>query len=267
MCGENKKEFRLDIPSLKPIGEAAKILTESSVNGVGKFLSLICLPAAEEFGLLLKDVVHKWRNANIIRIIQKAELKHSENEIPKHYTAHPKLVAKIIEYGSWEDDLFVQDMWAGLLVSSCSIDGKEDSNKIFINKLSSMTTMQANIINYACKNSDKFINKQKLIFSGELKVSAESLYEITNCQDIERIDRELDSLRQSQLIHGGFDTNNPGDANISPTPLALHMFARCSGGANSVLDFYNLTDSEPVNPYTLETLKKEKEKTLPDKQN
>jgi hypothetical protein len=39
----------------KPVEEAVKIATKGAVDGVGAFLSRICLPAAEEFGLLCRD--------------------------------------------------------------------------------------------------------------------------------------------------------------------------------------------------------------------
>jgi hypothetical protein len=51
---------------LKPFGEATKILAQGTVDGASAFLSRICLPAAEEFGIVLKDQVRHWRNQNVI---------------------------------------------------------------------------------------------------------------------------------------------------------------------------------------------------------
>ncbi len=47
----------VDLFRIKPLGEAAKIVTQAAVDGAGAFLGRICLPAAEEFGLLLRDKV------------------------------------------------------------------------------------------------------------------------------------------------------------------------------------------------------------------
>ena len=64
----------------------------------------------------------------------------------KNVHAHPRILFKIIEEGSWSEDGVVQDMWAGLVQSSCSDSGDDDSNLIFINLLSNMTKLQAKIL-------------------------------------------------------------------------------------------------------------------------
>jgi hypothetical protein len=64
----------LDILGAKPIADAALVVTKGSVDGAGAFLSRICLPVAEEFGLLLKDKVGHWRANNAAKIANKAEI-------------------------------------------------------------------------------------------------------------------------------------------------------------------------------------------------
>jgi hypothetical protein len=51
----NQENKSLDILGIKPIGNAIESLTDGFVSGASAFLSRICLPAAEEFGLLLRD--------------------------------------------------------------------------------------------------------------------------------------------------------------------------------------------------------------------
>ena len=63
--GEEKRAS-LDILGIKPIGDAALVLTKAVVDGAGAVLSQICLPAAEEFGGLLKEKIHTWRGAGLI---------------------------------------------------------------------------------------------------------------------------------------------------------------------------------------------------------
>jgi hypothetical protein len=48
------------------------------------------------------------------------------------FQAHPRVLHEIIENASWVDDEEVQAMWAGLLASSCTEDGKDDKNLIYI---------------------------------------------------------------------------------------------------------------------------------------
>lgn len=71
MTDDKPKSF--DIFGIRPLAEAINTLTKGAVDGAGAFLSRICLPAAEEFGLMLRDKVSSWRAKNAVAIIQKAE--------------------------------------------------------------------------------------------------------------------------------------------------------------------------------------------------
>ena len=51
---------------LAAYGEALNTLAKGAVDGASAFLSKICLPAAEEFGLLLRDKLSVWRAKNAI---------------------------------------------------------------------------------------------------------------------------------------------------------------------------------------------------------
>ena len=64
----------LDILGTKPLAKAIEKVTEKSVDGVSAFFGAICMPAAEEFGLLLKDKVAAFRNKNLESIAAKAKL-------------------------------------------------------------------------------------------------------------------------------------------------------------------------------------------------
>jgi len=143
----------LDIFGVKPIAEAISKVTSAAVEGAQAFLSRICLPAAEEFGLLLRDRVRAWRAANIAAITQKAQERLEVEKAPEKVHAHPRLVFRIIAEGSWTDDQLLQDMWAGLLAASCSQSGQDDSDLIFVNLLSPLTRMEARVLRYACENA------------------------------------------------------------------------------------------------------------------
>ncbi len=140
---DEDKSSGLDLLGLKPIGEAAKGLADAAVKGAGKFLESICLPAAEEFGLLLRDRVSAWRAMNAISIAQKAE--ENLGGSVRGLQAHPRLVLGALEDGSWSDDNVVQDTWAGLLASSCIHDGKDDSNFLFLTLLRQLSACQIKI--------------------------------------------------------------------------------------------------------------------------
>ncbi len=234
---------KTDMLGIAAYGEALNTLAKGAVDGSGAFLSRICLPAAEEFGLLLKDKISVWRANNAVDIALKAEklLAASQRD---NVHAHPKLVMKVLSEGSWADDDNVRSFWAGLLASSCTEDGQDESNIIFLNLLTQITTLQARIIEYSCANATISLGEHGLI-QGELDdTSLEDVFKIAGCEDIHRVDRELDHLRSLELIGGdyigggGIDMNT-GSVNIAPTALALHFYARCKGSVESVEEFYS----------------------------
>jgi hypothetical protein len=231
----------LDILGVKPISDSIATVTKASADGASAFLSRICLPAAEELGLLFQDKVRSWRARNAISIALKAQ-----NYVDKYYSdqkvfAHPRLVSIIMDNGSWTDDNTLQEMWAGLLSASCSTNGKDDSNLIFINLLSQITTLQLRIFIFACQNCEKHLTSAGLIMPAPaLMVKIPDLIRIAETNDIHRIDRELDSLRAHNLALGGF-TNEVSDIDLTPSALALNLYVRCQGYYGSAVDFFHLS--------------------------
>ena len=149
-----EKDKSLDVFGIRPYGESIKIAVDKSIEGAGAFLSRICLPVAEEFGLLLRDKIRYWRVNNIIKILEKAKdkIKYEDGEIKVN--AHPRIVMKVIEEGSWNENDEIQEMWAGLLAASCD-KVASDENLIFINLLNQLTNSEAKILNHICERTPK----------------------------------------------------------------------------------------------------------------
>lgn len=107
----------LDVLGIKPVADAFSHVTKATVDGASAFLSRICLPAAEEFVLLVQDVVRAWRAKNAVRVVAAAQA-HAEKYFPnQEIHAYPRLVAEVLEHGSWSDDETLQQLWGGLLAS------------------------------------------------------------------------------------------------------------------------------------------------------
>ncbi len=232
----------IDILGIKPIADSIHTVVQSTINGATAFLSRICLPASEEFGLLLRDHVSQWRAVNATNIAAKAEtLVNAMPDFDKLH-AHPRLVAQIIEQGSWAECDDVQNMWAGLLASSCTIDGSDDSNLIFIDLLARLTLLEVLVLERACKECRKVVAELGWIFTQGYSMSFEQLQECSGITDFQRIDRELDHMRTLGLITvgSGFSSYST-EANVTPTTLALQMYARCNGCTGDPLDFFNLS--------------------------
>lgn len=230
-----------DIFGIKPYGESLKIIVEKSADGAGKFLTAVCLPAAEEFGLMLKDKFRYWRLKNIIRMLEKSQSRFEFDSNELQLKVNPRIGVEIIENASWQDDELILDMWSGLLNSSLTIDTKDDSNLVFVNLLKSITTVQAKLLNHICQIGNILYDKNGLIYSeSHCEIMIEKLYKITNCLDINRLDREIDDLRAKALLPSssflssegtGFSVNQEDFSKVTlrPTPLALHLYARVNG--------------------------------------
>jgi hypothetical protein len=230
----------LDILGIQPIAEAVNKLTSATVDGAAAFLSRICLPAAEEYGLLLRDRVHQWRANNMVAVAQMAEQKLATSGALAGVHAHPRLVSNVLEESSWIEDTEVQEMWGGLLSSSCTETGDDDSNLPFVGLLSGLTKLQAKILRCACERARKVATPNGLIGAIPLKASSESLFKLTGENDIQRLDRELDHLRFLGLLADGGFNGFDLTANLTPTALALQMYVRCQGLRSSPIDYFQL---------------------------
>ena len=235
----------IDIFGIKPVADAVSHVTKATVDGASAFLSRFCLPAAEELGLLLQDKVRTWRGKNVTATLVEAEAISEKNHIGHDVHAHPRLVASVVENSSWTDDRTLQQMWGGLLVSSCSPSGTDENNLIFVNLLSQLTGLEVRILNYGCSNISKSVSADGLIMPQRgLFIDLPTLQTITGTDDIHRIDMELDHLNALRLITGGFQVGETHHE-IGPTALALNLFVRCQGFKGTAVEFFNLKPPAP----------------------
>lgn len=219
---------------------------DKTVDGLGSFLGKICMPVADELGLYFQDKVRFWRYNNINEVLKRAEERLNESGGIKGRSVHPLLAWKILENGSFADTEYLQDYWAGLLASSCT-DGQDDSNRMFVDILSQLTTLQVKVIEFSCLNSEKEHTRQGFLISKNLIRYRNEVQEICGTNDIHRIDRELDKLSSMGLIsgagqYGGFDPD-ADIAHLKPTPLCLHLYAKCKGCQGSLEEFYGVVRS------------------------
>lgn len=257
---EDKSVSLINLGSLtKPI----ETLTQGLVDGAAAFLSRISLPAAEEFGLLLRDKVSNWRTLNAAKIAQKAERILHEQGGVEEKRAPPRLIWTTLENGSWSEDDNLQEMWAGLLASSCTEGGNDESNLIFINLLSQLTTSEAKLVSYLCQQAQKVTNPIGVVASYTVEVSKERLMEVTGVSDRNQINRELAHLNALALIHGQFGSEPETEeteayshldllsqfvhtpdfdvANIYPTHLGISLYVRCEGSLLPPAEYFQLT--------------------------
>jgi hypothetical protein len=232
-----------DFLGIEPVSHAI----DKSVEGVGKFLGRIINPSADQIGLLFADQIEWIRTKNAISISTKTEklLGEQDSGVIKHVPA--RIAMKILQEGSWIDNEEVQDMWAGLLAASCSESGTDDSNLIFINLLSQLTSLEATIINFICEKSAREIASRRELVSIPYPIAPGTLERITGVNDPYRFGRELAHLQSLGLIYGNGQDYNP-DYHIlmAAKQLTLQMYARCHGfSGDPVLFFVSIAPQEP----------------------
>ena len=162
-------------------------------------------------------------------------------------TANPRVGLSIINCSSEVDNDELQDLWAGLFISSCSDDGQDDSNMNFVDLIRRMSSVEARIIDYACRNCKKVIFPNKLIVADEFIVPFGVLEKIAQTDDVYRLDSELDHMRSIEILvngsgfgdGGGFEVSDEElSANITPSALALNLFFKTHSIGVSPIEFW-----------------------------
>ncbi|TFH75212.1 hypothetical protein E3V39_03550 [Gammaproteobacteria bacterium LSUCC0112] len=202
-------------------------------------IAKLCYKGADELGRKFAEETGAWRQRNAGAILEQANQKYERLGFNGDEQASPRLVHHILDEGSWSESSIVQDLWSGLLASSCTLEGNDDSNLIFINLLRDITSTQAKIINYSCENAFKMVTAAGWIQANHLSVELDEIVNLSGVEDIQRLDRELDHLRSLGLLHGGFSPYHTS-ADLTPTPLGLQMYVRCKGYIGSPVEYFGL---------------------------
>lgn len=235
-----------DVFGIQPLAEATKIAIDKSFTGLSVFLEKVFLPGLQEFGFYIKDQVREWRLMNALKVMDKAKDRLTFKNDELQILANPRVGLSILQECSMVDDTELQDMWAGIFASSCTIDGKDDSNIIFVDLLKRMSVVEARILKYACENCIKTIYPNRLIIAETIEITFEELKIITGVEDIYRLDRELDHMLSLSLLadgtfgpFGGFTTTDINlKAGITPTALALNLYYKSNAINISQIDFW-----------------------------
>jgi len=232
----------LDVLGIKPVAEAVNTVTLAATTGAGAFLSRICLPAAEEFGLLLRDKVSAWRAQNVLAIAAKAEALFEALPGAGNRHAHPRIVGAVIEHGSWADEDDVRSMWAGLLASACTESGRSQENLIYVNLLAQLTTSQARILSFACCEATKIKSETGLLLANYFTATVEQIIAVSGTTDIHTLDLEIDHLREVGLLNmqSGLSTQSSQPARLTPSAMALQLYVRCQGYVGSPTEYFKL---------------------------
>lgn len=205
------------------------------------FLSRICPGGSEEIGQLLCGRLSNHKLANSIEIVLKSEnLLASEPDIDR-LRADPSLVVRILEGGSCTDEDWLKSFWGGLLATSCTVDGNDESSLAFVESFSQLTTFPVRILTVVCTRATKFLSESGWISAKPLACNKEELMQTTGSRGLQ-VERDLELLAVLGLIEKR-DSNSPtllgsDESHITPSSLGLELFARCNGHRGSLEEFY-----------------------------
>lgn len=235
-----------DVLGLAPYGEALKTVVEKSFEGLYGFLSTTFQPAVEEFGYMMKDKVRYWRLRNALRVMAKAKDRIEFDGKDFQLQANARVGLSIIDESSMVDDDELQNLWAGLFASSCTPDGRDDSNIIFVDILKRLSSVEVRILSYACEHCRKLIYPNQLVVADTLVVDFSELQALSGIDDCSRLDRELDHLSSLSLLVGGDAATDGGfistekelSADITPSALALNLYCKTHSLNQTVSKFW-----------------------------
>lgn len=236
-----------DLLGSEPIAESVKETIHTGLEGISAFMSLVFKPGLEELGVMARDRIRYWRLKNIISIMEKAKGKIGFDGKELQLQANARVGLEIIEEGSKIDNPELQEMWAGLFVSSCSEDGQDDSNIIFVDILKRLSHVEARILKYVCENCGT-IEIAGFITARAFEVDLDTLYKETQIDDIVRLDREIDHLYSLSLFQENFWGSGDGiqieedkikdKVNLWPSSMALSLFYKTNAINQAPVEFW-----------------------------
>ena len=195
------------------------------------FMRRICPPADERVTELLHKSLSNVRAANTVEIALKAERLLAQEPDAYCMAAHPDLMLRTLEHGSWVDVEWLQELWAGHLATSCTFEGQDESNREYINLLSQLSPLPTQILTMSCAKVMQGMTKSATS-PERLACSAEEIARITRSNNLVKIYKSIGELSELGLVERNPRTaspENPAAAKAMPTKLGLEMFARCNG--------------------------------------
>lgn len=227
--------------------EPESIVREFRVAEALAFLRRIAPAASRGIEQLFRENLSHFRLSSAVEIALKAKELLAPHPDAEDMLADPELVTRILQSGSWADLDAIRHLWAGLLATSCSPREYDGSNLPFVELLGQLTPIQIRILAAVCATSRRPVTAPNLVFMHPAPCTPEELVRATGVRDLIRIHRDISNLADLGLIEqkvtSAFYTPND-EANITPTPLALELYARCSGHRGASRDFYHLLNAE-----------------------
>ena len=243
-AGADLRLWQSPLKSASEQNEPEDILREFRVAQAVSFLSRVSPETSESVSRLLHEELSNYRLENAVEIARKAEKMLGTSVEGDHLRAMPHVVMRIIEGGSWSsDDKWMLQFWAGLLVSSCTSTGGDESNLAFVELLSQLKALHLRILSAACAKATKLVTGLGAMSSRPLIWKAADLMKFSGSHDLIKLDRELNYMAEVGVISSREKSaffQQMTDTTVALTGLGLELYARCNGHRGTAQGFYGV---------------------------
>jgi hypothetical protein len=202
------------------------------------FLRKICPSAETELRLL----THSQRVANAVDILLKAEELVRALPRAERTHVHPFAVTATMHHGSWCQETWIRELWAGLLTASFSPLALDDSNRRSIDLFSQLSPEHVRILKSACSGCGKYVSEDGEILATPLVCTPEEMGELAGTRNLLRVARTLRHLSNLGLVKKQAETPSlleSFETAVTPTSFGLQLYAECNG-VRSPHAFYQL---------------------------
>lgn len=240
--GADLRLWQSAIKAEVPQTEPEDVVREFRLAAAIAFIHRVAPGAAEAAKVLCREGLSNYRLESAIEIaLHAGELLSLENNGASLH-ANPTVLVRALDDGSWAETEWIQHYWGGVLATSC-VAGQPDTSQLkFVKLLAQLTTIQARIFAGSCSCASKIVGPSGTVFARPLTCSAEEVVQIADTHDRVHVERDIQQLVDLGLIERAVKWkffSQMEEANITPTPVALELYARCHGHRGEVADFYD----------------------------
>jgi len=220
--------IKADVPQTEPEDVVREFRLAAAIAFIHRIAPAVTIQAT----LLMRKGLSNYRLESAIEIALHAEELLTLETGSSRMNADPAVVRRILEDGSWAETAWIQHYWAGLLATSCVACETVPSDLKFVSLLSQMTPVQARIFAGSCSLAAQSVGRYGSAPLKPLTCSTKELIRIADIHDRVRIERDILHLVGLGLIEKSMKWkffSLLDQAVITPTKLALELYARCHG--------------------------------------
>lgn len=211
-------------------------------------LGQICPEGAEEIGEWVRTRASSLKILNAVAIVLKAEDLLYKEYRGMALRVSPELAVRLLEVGSETHESWLQRFWAGILISSPSADCQRSLLE-FVEIFSQLTSIPTRIFTVVCTKAEKILSTTTEVSAEPLACKLEELASTVGARG-PQIQRDLASLTSLHLIEKSASASSAlltsTEICITPTSLALQLFALCNGHRGDLRNFYFADTPQPV---------------------